>query len=280
MKKIAFFLFVSVLMLSGCEEASVVIHPDMNDDPQDTTSQTQQRQVLIEEFTGVRCVNCPAGSEAIENLLDAYGDQLVAISSHSGFFAPPLSESQFDFRTTEGDNLSSFLGEPIGYPTAVVNRKLFDGEASLQLLGQTKWAGYIADEAELPPVLELQINREFENVTRKLTATVTITPLENIEEEDIRLTVMITESDIIDAQITPTGTIIDYSHKHVLRGSVTNYNGMILSEPLNAGSDVVKEFTYTFPEEWVATKCHVIAVVSLGGSEKDVLQAHEVGINE
>ena len=109
MKKIAFFLFISAFLVLSCEEASVVIHPDMENNPEDTTTENQLRQVLIEEFTGVRCVNCPAGSEAIENLLDSYGDQLVAISIHAGFFSPPMGESQYDFRTDEGNNLMSFM---------------------------------------------------------------------------------------------------------------------------------------------------------------------------
>ena len=87
MKKITILLLAGLFLVLGCEEASIVIHPDMENDPTDTTdTDSIVRQVLIEEFTGVRCVNCPEGSIAIENLLEAYDEQLVAISIHSGFF--------------------------------------------------------------------------------------------------------------------------------------------------------------------------------------------------
>ena len=281
MKKITILLFASLFLILSCEEASIVIHPDMEVDPTDTTdTDSTVRQVLIEEFTGVRCVNCPEGSIAIENLLETYDEQLVAISIHSGFFAPPLSESQYDFRFSDADNLLSFLGEPVGYPTAVVNRKIFDGESSLQLLGQTKWAGRIAEEIEVAPKVDIEIVREFDDATRELTATVRLNIEETITEDDVRITVLMTESGIMDAQLTPTGIVEDYSHKHVLRGFVTNYNGDPITESLTAGSEIVKEYTYTLPEDWVASKCTVVALVSLGGAELDVLQAHEVGVVE
>ena len=174
----------------------------------------------------------------------------------------------------------SFLGEPVGYPTAVVNRKLFDGESSLQLLGQTKWAGRIAEEIAIAPKVDIEIERAYDDATRELSATVTLSIEETIEEDDVRITVLMTESGVMDAQLTPTGIVEDYSHKHVLRGFVTNYNGNPLTESLTAGSEIVKEYTYTLPEAWVASKCTVVALVSLGGTQKDVLQAHEVGVVE
>src|ERR1700741_1300369 len=85
------------------------------------------RKVLIEEFTGVRCVNCPDGSAEIENLLSLYGGNLVAVSIHSGFFSDPYPDNLYDFRTPEGDQLLNYLGQPLGYPTAVIDRKLFNG---------------------------------------------------------------------------------------------------------------------------------------------------------
>ena len=138
MKKFLYLFFVlSLGLFAGCEEISPEINPQMgpNTDPDDPSPvEDQPRQVLIEEFTGVRCVNCPDGSEAIETLLNIHGEQLVAVSIHSsGSFSVPNDENAYDFRTTEGDNILSFLGEPIGYPTAVVNRKKFPDEFDLQL---------------------------------------------------------------------------------------------------------------------------------------------------
>ena len=43
------------------------------------------RCVLLEDFTGQRCVNCPRGTEVIEQLQAEYGDSVfIAVGIHSG----------------------------------------------------------------------------------------------------------------------------------------------------------------------------------------------------
>ena len=43
------------------------------------------RAVLIEDYTGQYCVNCPRATEEIERLVEQYGDSVVvAVAIHSG----------------------------------------------------------------------------------------------------------------------------------------------------------------------------------------------------
>ncbi|MCB0584319.1 MAG: Omp28-related outer membrane protein [Phaeodactylibacter sp.] len=284
MKKLStlFFLLAGLLWL-GCEEIPPVINPSMGGSNPDgpTPVEDQQRQVLIEEFTGVRCVNCPAGSAAIEGLLGLHGQQLVAISIHAGSFAPPYSESQYDFRIDEGASLLSYLGEPLGYPTAVVNRKKFDGEFDLQL-GRQQWAGFIAQELLEPPKVKIDIENAYNNEDRKLEVKATLYVEETISEEDIRISVAITESDVEDLQLTPESGTPDpnYKHQHVLRGMLTNYDGNPIDEPLGAGAIIEKTFSTTLPTDWVASNCDVVVFVNLNGEKKDVLQVHHAAVTE
>ena len=49
------------------------------------------RAVLIEDFTGQYCVNCPRATEEIERLVEEYGDTtVIAVAIHSG----PFSKNQ------------------------------------------------------------------------------------------------------------------------------------------------------------------------------------------
>ena len=110
------FFFVVLLAVSSCcfNETSPVIPCLSCDDGGDGPDTTEVvKKVLIEEFTGVRCVNCPQGSAEIENLLSIHGDKLVAISIHAGFFAPPYPESLYDLRTPDGDKKIGEFFEPI-----------------------------------------------------------------------------------------------------------------------------------------------------------------------
>jgi hypothetical protein len=284
MRKLSvFFLLLTGLLWLGCEEIPPVINPSMgNDNPNEPTPvEDQQRQVLIEEFTGVRCVNCPAGSAAIEGLLDIHGQRLVAISIHAGSFSPPYTESQYDFRIDEGSSLLSYLGSPLGYPTAVVNRKQFDGEFDLQL-GRQQWAGFIALELLEAPKVKIDVQNAYSNEDRKLEVTATLYVQETILEEDVRISVAITENDIEDLQLTPESGTPDasYKHKHVLRGMLTNYDGDAISEALTAGAVIEKTFTLTLPSEWIAANCEAVVFVNVGGENKEVLQVHHAGVTE
>ena len=279
MKNIIYFLTLSLVLFMGCDEIPPQLNtptggPDIGG-PNDI--ENQMRQVIIEEFTGVQCVNCPAGSAAIEALIDIHEEQLIAVSIHAGFFSPPYDESLYDFRTPAGSSILAYLGSSIGYPTAVVNRKLFPSEFDLQL-GQSLWPGYIINEIAVDPLVKIGIDKEFNSSSRELKVNTTLYVQENITADDVRLTIMITENNIEDIQLTPAGKKADYKHKHVLRGTITPFDGMPITEDLIANAQIENAFTYSLPEGWVASNCKVIAFVSLTGDSKEVLQAHEIGV--
>jgi hypothetical protein len=225
----------------------------------------------VEEFTGVRCVNCPAGAAELENLKTIYGDRLVVISIHAGDFAPPFTESRYDFRTTEGTALETFLGAALGYPTAVVNRRKFTGQSSLQVT-KANWAGFIASESNAPSVLNLSIQKNYTKDKRLLDLNVKIVPTEKLPD-DSRLTVVLTENDILDWQETPQGKKSDYKHKHVLRRVLTNdVKGVAL------GTTTAWTTSVSLPNNWLIENCRIVAFVHRGGDIKDVLQVQEVKI--
>ncbi len=275
-----FFLFLSLLWL-GCEEIPPEINPAMggNDSGVPVTIEEQQRQVLIEEFTGVKCVNCPAGAAAIESLLGIHGPQLVAISIHAGSFSSPYQESLYDFRVSEGLNLLELLGAPLGYPTAVVNRRDFGVGFGLQQ-GRGDWAESIQKELALPPRVKIGINSEYAEESRELTVAVSLYIQETIEEEDVRLSIAITEDGVMDLQLTPDDQKPDpnYIHKHTLRDMMTAFAGNLIQEPLTEGAVITKTFSLELSEAWVAENCKVAAFVHFGGENLEVLQAHEVKV--
>lgn len=278
MKHIFYLLIISCFLFS-CEEIPPVINPITNQGDCPLTDESavadQQRQVLIEEFTGVRCVNCPAGTEAIENLIDIHGEQLIAISLHSGFFSPPYNESLFDFRTVDAESILSFLGPPIGYPSAVVNRKLFSGEDDLQL-PIAQWAGVIEQELAQAPAVRIAIAKEYEPATRALEVQVSLFVDEDLSDQTIRLSVALIEEGVQDYQLTPDGLLSTYTHKHVFRDMLTVFDGNPLIEMPEAGAQFCQSLTGMVDQAWDAEKCEIIAFVSLAGEQKDVLQAQKV----
>jgi len=72
------------------------------------------RKILLEDFTGFGCVNCPRANEEIHKLQDRYGDHLIPIAVHAGWFATPFTSSDPDFRTSVGRELGGNGNDSLG----------------------------------------------------------------------------------------------------------------------------------------------------------------------
>lgn len=264
MKKLV-VLFLPIFLFFACDE----IPPNLGASSGGEGPVTGEvlKNVLIEETTGVRCVNCPAGSEIIEQLLDIHGDRLFAISIHAGDFAFPFPDSEHDFEIEDGASLFSFLGDA-GFPTSAVDRKQFDGEEGLQL-GKMKWAGYVDQQLLEEATVDIKLTGSIDD-GGVLSANVQVQFLVDAGPEDPKITFMITESNIQDPQETPDGVVPDYKHKHVLRDIVTPYDG----EDIDGTSTEVieREYTVNLPSDWNTDELTIIAVVHNSVTNKEILQ--------
>ncbi len=70
------------------------------------------RKVLLEDFTGHKCVNCPNAHDIAHDLQELYGeDNLIVIATHAGFFSTPSSgDFAYDFRTEAGPEWADYYG--------------------------------------------------------------------------------------------------------------------------------------------------------------------------
>ena len=271
MKNIFYILLLSILIYS-CEQKCAVIPP-----LQPPT--VGLKKVIIEEFTGVRCVNCPDGSAEIENLKTLYNENLIAISIHAGTFAKPYA-NQDDYSIQDGKDILAFLGDPVGYPAAVIDRKVFPDNGGELQTGRNQWAGYISDESKITPKVSISMSKTYTESNRLLEITTNVVPTENISEK-LALTVLITEDSIIGKQLLPSpiGLKDDYVHKHMLRDVVSNPTGDPINEVTSKGNIITKKYSLTLPSNFVDKHCHIIAFVSKVGSVKEILQAEEIKLS-
>lgn len=274
--------FVSILVVfSSCNEIMPTIPPQ--------GSVTGERVILVEEFTGVGCQNCPGGSAQLENLLAIYPDNLIAVSIHVGFFASPVQwhpDQKFDFRTKDGDDLvkNYFGSEPQAYPSATINRELTDAGSLFRVL--TAWAGTIEEEIKEGSSAKLTMERTYDTASRELAVDIDILALSELPE-DVRVSVIITESGIVDYQKdlnepNNNGWIAEYVHKHVLRDIVSPFDGELISETgVGLTESVMKSFSTVLPDNFVAENCKVIAFAHRNTSDtREVLQAIEMNVVE
>lgn len=272
MKNTVFSFIILICLLIACTENEPIIPPL---GPQELG----ERKVLIEEFTGVRCPNCPDGAAEIENLKVRFGKNLIAVSVHSsGSFAIPLPQSAYDFRTDAGDDLLELLGRPLGYPAAVVNRTPPQNSVRLQQ-GQTAWAGLIQRVLEEAPSVVLNLTGQYTDTDRLLKVKVNLLANRPVNRP-VNLSVMLLENKIVDAQLDFKGLIENYEHNHVLRFMFTPSNGISLGDNLTLGQFIERDFEFTIPKEWVATNCEIVAFAHFIGDNKAVLQAELLELAE
>jgi len=262
-------LFVLVILIVSCTENGPIIPPL---GPQELGD----RKVLVEEFTGVRCPNCPPGSAELESLKSLYGENLILVAIHaSGSFAIPLEDSKYDFRTEAGEQLRTYLGQPFGYPSAVINRKKLPDRSNLQL-NQAAWASTIEEELQADPALAINVVTTYDPDSRQLAVDITLLPNQTIDE-NLRLSIMLTEGEIIDKQLTPEGEDPDYVHQHVLRTMLSRFDGDALAT-LARGKVLEKKYTFTVPDAWQVERCDIIAFVHQTGNSRYVWQAERTAV--
>ncbi len=258
-----------LLVFSSCQEQC----PLLSTTPTDTTQATQQKNILIEEFTGVKCVQCPEGHQIAQTIADANNGRVEIVSIHSGFYAVPFTFSLYNFKIAAGTAIENLVGPATFYPTAAIDRKLFSGQTEV-LMDKNFWSGNAAAQLQEPLKVKVNFNNTYTPSDRKLNVNVTFDYLEAITDAQ-SVTVLITENDIIDAQETPQGVDTFYVHKHVLRAVLTNANGDLITEQTPAGATITRNYQFTLPAGWNDTKCRVVAFVAKNiADSKEVLQVN------
>lgn len=230
------------------------------------------KKVLIEDFTGHKCQNCPEAAEELHNLQSLHANKVIGIAIHAGYFSEPnpieAPRLTTDFRTEGGNTIHDFFG-PEEYPTGMISRV---DHPNNHLKNYSSWGTAVSPLIEQAPKLGICIN-EICGVIN-----VSLLGLEDIGDS-LKLVVCITEDDIIDWQtVEGIGNVEDYEHNHVLRKIVTNAMGNSIG---SLAEDEMKDFnfSYTLEDNWVKGNCHAVAYV-YDEITKEVLQVEELKLTE
>lgn len=268
MKQLVYILSL-ILSLSSCDEVPVTLPTNTN-----TPGGTYSQNVLIEEYTGVRCQNCPAGAQLLEDLKNIHGERLVILSIHGGFFAQPMNkENKLILDNANGAELIQIFNQPLGYPSAMVNRKIFTGQTS-RFLGGNSWAGYIDEEKKKPPSMGIDLDIQTIMAQKKLVIACEVTALENPTNSFLYLSLVITENNIRDAQLGPAGVDTNYIHRHVMRKFVTGVQGSQIDR-LNINEKRVYNFNTDYPGDWKLNDLSAVAFLHYGSPGYEVVQVVE-----
>jgi hypothetical protein len=256
-------LFIAfVVFISSCDKIDAPYKQGGSTNPTDTNA---VQKILLEEFTGHQCPNCPAGGKIAQQLKALYGDKMVLISIHAGDFAEVNTSGYFtyDFRSTTGNELNTFFGI-WGYPNGLVNRNGYDQN---HIISPSGWGTRIETLINQAPKIELNLSNEYNEISRNVETTVNAEILSELAGS-YKISAYITEDSIVKPQQTqndpdyPSNIITDYVHHHVLRGSMNGtWGDTIFSQSLELAAISEKTFSATLNSSWDEKHCYIVVFI-------------------
>ncbi|MCH8330191.1 MAG: Omp28-related outer membrane protein [Bacteroidetes bacterium] len=251
--KTLFFLLsvLGVIIMQSCEEIGPPIDFSQQKPPDtsgnnNSTGFDSVRVVLLEDFTGIKCVNCPKGHDKLHELELAYPDKVIGMSIHAGFFANSYLGQQ-EFKVQEGIDIDGMIGPATGWPSAGIDRRTFTGQSKIIVFPETIWTGYVEQELDSLPKVLINIDHEYDDTNGDIDVDVHLVFLESFTTPPY-LSIAILEDGIIDLQDTPDGLDSFYVHNNVLRDMITSYNGRLISQNITIDGTITESFsTFTLP---------------------------------
>ena len=221
-------------------------------------SQTpENKNVVLEEFTGIHCGYCPDGHRRAQLIQDSHPDDVVLINIHTGGFATP-SAGEPDFRTSFGSALGS-QSQLAGYPAGTVNRHYFgysqnSSPSGATALGRAQWSGaadvILAESSYCNIALEADVDVQ----TREMTVNVEVYYTANAPVNSNFINVALLQDNVEGpqsgastnpSQVLPNGK---YNHMHMLRHLITGQWGDEITT-VTQGTLVQRQYTYTLPAD-------------------------------
>ncbi len=213
------------------------------------------KMVLIKDFTGARCVNCPAAAEYAHNLqhqLDE--DHIFIMSVHAGFLAQPMGQFP-NFLTEEG---TEWYNNHDSNPLFTVDHVALTDGNSLKVEQIDTPVVTALDEEQS---FEIVIGRQFDPTSRQLQVNIQAVSLTD-RDGHFFITACLVEDNIVGWQIIPGGTDKEYVFHNVFRGTLNGAYGESF-EDYHVDSDDTFSFSYNteINADYNADECYVVVYV-------------------
>jgi len=213
------------------------------------------KTVLIKDFTGARCVNCPAAAEHAHNLqhqLDE--DHIFIMSVHAGFLAQHMGNFP-DFLTDEG---TEWYNNHDSNPLFTVDHvALTEGNT----LNEAQIDAPVAEALLEEQSFEIMLAPNYDEATRQLEVDAIVVALMDMDGQ-FYITACLVEDHITGWQTTPNGVDKEYDFRNVFRGTLNGAYGEMFED---THADATDTFHFTYSTEinadYNADKCYLMVYV-------------------
>lgn len=251
------------------------------------------RKVVVEDYTGHTCGNCPRAAENATTIASIFGDSAIIIAVHAGTqFSPPAPpDYPEDFRTATGTDWDGFFGmSAAGLPKGCVNRSQIPYPQP-----RTTWSVTVGTLLDNPQDAKMLVTTTLDTTKMLLNVDVKTTFLKAFTGS-VNICVVITEDSIVAHQkdyLPPAGSNVingdertDYEFEHMLRGSLNGSWGDLVKVSPAINDSVTKSYNCFQLNPWPVIPSkpkynlkHTSVVVFIYNvSTKEIIQAEKVNI--
>lgn len=241
-----------------------------------------KRNVLIEDFTGQSCVNCPDASDLIHELQEQYGeDVVIGVGIYSGPFGKtPTSNKILNLMTEQGQRYwDHWFASDTPQPVGKINRKPYQYAED--------WKSSVNEALSIPTKMELSVaSSDFNPESRSYSIEV------HVKDESIErglLQVWLVEDSIVAYQKRAidgqTKILFDYTHNHVFRTSMIpladdNDWGMGEEIALGQASVTCKNYVMVLDEAWKPENMSAVVFVTSDNGVEQVVKTPVIRENQ
>ena len=231
MRKIALVtMLLSALVSGGLKAQSFV------------STETQKRNVLLEEYTGKNCSWCPEGQMTANALVRNNPGRVFLVNIHGGPFSPTTDPN---LNTDDGTKMVEDYGIT-AYPAGFVNR------TSFYEIAREQWSAYTMRQLQQTAECNIDGQVIIDPASRMATITVEIYYTADSKESFNYLTIAMLQDNIMGDQAggsaNPEQYVNgEYRHMHIMRDIITPTWGETIS-PTTAGTLITKTYSYPIPQ--------------------------------
>lgn len=261
----SFFLFLTGLTLfSACNTTG-----GWEEYPFTELPPAERSHILVEEFTGQKCVNCPEAAAELQRIARMLSPNVTVVSLHAARSGQTLSA----LSSAQADKVAEALHIPLSAPHAAFNRKNYENRRFIT--DRAAWEAAILDAVHTRASYRIDLKASI--VDDKLNLHTEIARRTE-KWHPLSLQLWLVE-DIRATQLTAAGVRKDYFHHNVFRGALNGLDGEELS-PDAKQTSLQLEHRFSIPDNVVEVKNAKVVAFVINRSSGEVLEAAVCALGE
>ena len=258
-----FMTLLAAALLTACDNIPV------SDRTTPLDASSFKKPVVVVDFTGVDCTNCPKAAKGLSSMHSIVGDKIIGIAMY-----PDCSfnhHATFDLKCPEATEYYKAFGDlsKIVLPSGMVD---FVQYKTQYIFDYTLWNSAVLERItqDTPIEVSLTVTKETKGDTTNLNITSKVTA-QSAVSGSTALILWLVEDGIVGYQNDGGTPRNDYVHNHGLRTAINGLWGESIS--LSTAGTVDKTLSYEVKnDKWNLENCSVVGVV-INTNTKEIITA-------